>query len=64
MKPKSVRDAFDSYLEASTVVGVNRILTSQLRCQRTVWTIIVIAGTVATGYHSYAMISRFFSYPS
>ena len=64
LKPKSVRDVVTSYMETSTVVGVNRILISPLRTQRTVWTVIVLAGTMGTAYHAYTMVDRFFNYPS
>ena len=63
-KPITVQNALHSFMETSTVIGVNRILSSPFRAQRLLWTVFVIGGTIATGYHAYTMIDRYFSYPS
>jgi hypothetical protein len=46
----------------STIIGVNRLISSPFKIQRLFWLVVVIVGTFFTVAHGYLMVSRYLSY--
>ena len=59
LAPTSYAETWQSYLDTTSIVGLNRVQPSPFSAQRIYWFVIVVVGVFATAYHAYSMMNTY-----